>query len=176
MSRELFLHLDTLVMKITLVAAMDSNRLIGNHGILPWPPLPNDHAHVQQLITGKKTIMGRKSYDTPDRIWSEVGNIVVTSQPNYEVDPGFEVVSSIEEALLRYQNEPEVVVLGGAQIYAEILPKADQLELTFIHGEFKGDAYFPEFSSDDFELIHREDHPVDEKHSVAYSFVTYVRK
>ncbi len=163
-------------MKITLVAAMDSNRLIGNHGILPWPSLPNDHAHVEQLIRGKKTIMGRKSYDTPDRIWSEVGNIVVTSQPNYEVDPGFEVVSSIEEALERYRNETEVIVLGGAQIYTETLPKADHLELTFIHGEFKGDAYFPEFNSDDFELIHREDHPTDEKHSVAYSFVTYVRK
>lgn len=163
-------------MKITLVAAMDSNRLIGNHGILPWPSLPNDHAHVQRLITGKKTIMGRKSYDTPDRIWSEVGNIVVTSQPNYKVDSGFEVVSSIEEALFRYRDEAEIMVLGGAQIYTEILPKADQLELTFIHGEFKGDAYFPTFDSADFELIKQEDYPMDDKHAVAYSFVTFIRK
>ncbi|WP_420156101.1 dihydrofolate reductase [Siphonobacter sp.] len=163
-------------MKITLVAAMDEHRLIGNHGILPWPFLPNDHAHVEQLIAGKKTIMGRKSYDTPDRIWSKAGNIVVTSQPNYQVDPGFLVMNSIDEALEYYKEEEEVMVLGGAQIYSETLPKAHVLELTLIHGQFKGDAYFPEFSRDAFELISRQDHPQDDRHSVAYSFLTYQRR
>ncbi|SDL79504.1 dihydrofolate reductase [Siphonobacter aquaeclarae] len=160
-------------MRILIVAAMDENRLIGNDGRLPWPFLPNDHAHVQRLVKGRKTIMGRKSYDTPDRIWSDAGNIVMTSQLNYRVDPGFEVVHSMEEAFDRYKDEDEVVVLGGAQIYAETIPRASVLYLTLIHGTYEGDAYFPDFLG--FELTAQEDHPADDRHAVAYSFQTWER-
>ncbi|MFT4032614.1 MAG: dihydrofolate reductase [Siphonobacter sp.] len=163
-------------MRLTLVAAMDQNHLIGKDGHLPWPFLPDDHAHVLQLIEGKKTIMGRKSYDTPDRIWSLAGNIVVTSQENYQVDPGFEVVSGIEEALERYQDEDEVIILGGGHLYAATIDQAECLELTLIHAEYEGDTYFPNIDEQEFELLRREDHASDAEHAVAFSFLSYQRK
>jgi dihydrofolate reductase len=80
---------------ISLIAAMSKNRAIGLNNALPWNPIPADWDNLKEVTKDKRMIMGRKSYDNPHRIWSEVGNYVITRQADYEVDEGFEVASSL---------------------------------------------------------------------------------
>jgi dihydrofolate reductase len=162
-------------MRISLIAAMGQNRAIGLKGRLPWPPLPADWENLRRVTAGRKMIMGRKSYDTPDRIASPEGNLVITRQPDYALEPGFEVVHSFGEALERYRNEEEVFVLGGAEIFREALPLADCLHLTRIHGIFEADAFFPPFDESQFTEVSRRDHPADQRHAYAFTFVVYER-
>lgn len=163
-------------MHLSLIAALGQNRAIGLKGRLPWPHLPADWANLHAVTAGCKMIMGRKSYDTPDRVWSPQGNLVVTRQLDYVVEPGFEVVHSFEEALARYADEDEVFVLGGEEIFREALPLADTLHLTLIHADFEADAFFPGFNDENFAETSRRDHPADEEHAYAFTFLVYERK
>lgn len=155
---------------------MAENRAIGFRGHLPWPSLPNDWAHFFKVTKGCRMIMGRKSYDTPDRLASEVGNFVITRQKDFPLEEGFTQASSLEEALEACKNDKEVFVIGGAEIFRQALPLADTIHLTIVHGIFEGDAFFPEFSDADFTQKSRQDFPADEQHAVAYSFLVYERK
>lgn len=163
-------------MRISLIAAMGQNRAIGLKGRLPWSTLPADGANLRAVTAGRKMIMGRKSYDTPDRVWSPAGNLVVTRQRGFEVEAGFAVVHSFEEALARYADEEEVFVLGGEEIFREALPLADALHLTLIHADFEADAFFPEFDEEKFTETSRRDHPADAEHAYAFTFLVYERK
>ena len=163
-------------MRISLIAAMGQNRAIGLRGRLPWPKLPDDWENLRRVTAGRKMIMGRKSHDTPDRIASPEGNLVITRQRGYVVEPGFAIVHSVEEALQRYAEEEEVFVLGGEEIFREALPVADCLHLTLIHADFEADAFFPEFDEIQWREISRRDHPADEKHAFSFTFFVYERQ
>jgi dihydrofolate reductase len=163
-------------MRVSLIAALGQNRALGFKGRLPWPHLPADWTNLHAVTAGCKMIMGRKSYDTPDRVWSPEGNLVVTRQRDYQVEPGFEVVYNFQEALTRYADEEVVFVLGGEEIFREALPVADTLHLTLIHADFEADAFFPELDEEKFTEINRRDHPADEEHAYAFTFVVYERK
>lgn len=163
-------------MRISIIAALGRNRAIGLKGRLPWSSLPADKANLEAVTAGRKMIMGRKSYDTPDRVWSPKGNLVVTRQRDYAVEPGFETVPSFEDALARYADEEEIFVLGGEEIFREALPVADTLHLTRIHADFQADAFFPEFDEEQFIEISRRDHPADAEHAYAFTFLVYERK
>ncbi|NJN33940.1 MAG: dihydrofolate reductase [Saprospiraceae bacterium] len=134
-------------MKISLIAAMSENRVIGNKGRLPWGHLPIDWDNLHAVTRGKKMVMGRKSYDTPDRIASPMGNIVLTRQADYPLELGFERAESLEKALkiLRGEGLDEIFILGGSEIFKEAIFLADKIHLTLVHGVFEGDAFFPEF-------------------------------
>jgi len=162
-------------MHLSLIAAMSQNRAIGLKGRLPWPPLPEDGANLRAVTAGRKMIMGRKSYDTPDRVWSPEGNLVITRQRDYALEPGFERVHSLEEALERYADEAEVFVLGGAEIFQEALPLADTLHLTVIWHDFPGDAFFPAVDQTRLKQTSRRDIPADERHPFPFSFFIYER-
>ncbi|MFN8348632.1 MAG: dihydrofolate reductase [Spirosomataceae bacterium] len=162
-------------MRISLIAAMSENRMIGRKGLLPWPHLPNDWDNFFKVTAGCRMIMGRKSYDTPDRLSSESGNFVITRQENFPMEDGFVRVGSLEEALTLCQNDPEVFVIGGEEIFRWALPLADVIHLTLVHGIFEGDARFPEFSEEVFQLKSRQDFPADPRHAYAYSFLVYER-
>jgi dihydrofolate reductase len=162
-------------MRISLIAAMSTNRMIGNKSRLPWPSLPNDWANFFKVTEGCRMIMGRKSYDTPDRLWSKVGNFVVTRQTDFPLDEGFTRASSLEEALEQCINDNEVYVIGGEEIFRQALPLADCIHLTLVHGIFEGDAHFPEFPEENFQITNRQDFPTDEQHAFAYSFLVYER-
>jgi dihydrofolate reductase len=162
--------------KISLIAAMSENRAIGLNNQLPWHPIKADWDNLKAVTTGCKMIMGRKSYDNPHRVWSEAGNYVITRQTDYQVEAGFEVVNSLEEAIEKCKNEQEVYVLGGQEIFKMAIPFADKIILTIVHQTFEGDAFFPEFDLNQFKISEKKDFEVGQDTPYPISIVTYLRK
>lgn len=153
---------------------MAENRVIGVNNTLPWR-LPADLRHFRQLTTGHHVIMGRRNYESIGRPLPERINIVVTRNRDYRA-PGCAVRHSLEEALRDAGDDPEVFVIGGAEIYRQALDKADRIYLTLVHATVHGDTFFPEFDPGDWNETSRTRHEADEKNPHACSFVTYDRK
>ena len=132
---------------IAIIAAVAANGVIGNGNAIPWR-LPSDFAHFKRMTVGKPLIMGRRTFESIGRPLPGRTNIVVTRQEGYHPD-GVIVVPSLEEALDRAQEiaqadrANEVMVGGGAEIYAQALPIADRLYITQVGANPDGDAYFP---------------------------------
>ncbi len=163
-------------MRISLIAAMSLNRGIGLDNRLPWKHLPADWANLKRVTAGKKMIMGRKSYESSDRLWSEVGNVVITRQADYQTDLGFLVADSLEKALQLVGNVDEVFILGGEEIFRASLSSTDRIYLTIVKGTFEADAFFPEFSEKEFTEVSREEHTADAENPYDYAFLVYERK
>ena len=163
-------------MRLVIIVAMDKNRLIGVNGRLPWR-LPDDMKWFREQTLGKPVIMGRKTFESlPDRFRPLPGrrNIVLTRRRDYEAE-GATVVHNIEEALTSVGDEAEVVVIGGAELYAQLLPRTDSLYLTLIDAEFEGDAYFPEIDLTEWHEIYRQEHPADDRHDCAFTWLIWER-
>jgi len=157
---------------IAFVVAMDENRLIGRDNDLPWR-LPDDMGWFRRQTMGKPCIMGRKTYDSlPDRFRPLPGrlNIVVTRNREYEA-PGAVVVHSVDDALRAAGDVEEIAIIGGAELFRRLLPMADRLYLTQIHGASEGDVYFPQFEMDNWDEIFRQEHPADERHRFAFTWL-----
>jgi len=159
--------------RVSLIAAMAENRVIGVGNTLPWH-LPADLKHFRQITTGHHVIMGRRNYESigkplPNRI-----NIVVTRNRHFRA-PGCVVAHSFEEALERARADPEIFIIGGAEIYRQAFNRADRLYLTLVHANIVGDTYFPPFDPDQWDEIKREQHEADDKNPYAYSFLMYDR-
>jgi len=164
-------------MIISLIAAASENNVIGKEGKIPWD-LPDDFKHFHDATKGCPIIMGRKTHESIGRVLPGRRNIIVTRSSDYEVD-GCDITHSIEDAieLARVDAPAKVCVIGGGEIYAMALPYADELDLTRVHMAVEGgDAFFPEFSADEWELISSNEHPADEKHAVSFTFLLYRRK
>lgn len=160
--------------RVSLIAAMAENRVIGANNGLPWR-LPADLKHFRRLTTGHHIIMGRRNYESIGKPLPDRTNIVVTRNTGYRA-PGCLVRNSIEEALATVRNDSEVFIIGGAEIYRQVLDRADRLYLTLIHASIQGDTYFPEFDGHLWQEISRESHAADEINPHAYTFLTYARK
>lgn len=162
-------------MIISLIWAMDENRLIGVENRLPWR-LPADMRWFRRHTLGKPIIMGRKTFDSfGGRPLPERTNIVVTHDRDYHAD-GAVVVYSIDEALQAAADATEVMIIGGASFYQQMLPRAERLYITLVHGQFEGDAWFPEFDMAAWQEVAREEHASDEKNPYACSFLCFERK
>ncbi|MBA4851142.1 dihydrofolate reductase [Emticicia sp. BO119] len=161
---------------ISLIAAMSENRAIGLNNALPWPSIPADWDNLKKVTQGKKMIMGRKSYDSPHRLWSEAGNYVITRQHDYAVDQGFEVVRSLEEALEKCTDQQEVFVLGGEEIFKLAIPIADRIYLTIVHQVFDADTFFPTFDESAFDITDHMEFKAGENTPYDISILTYQRK
>lgn len=162
--------------KISLIAAMSENRAIGKNNALPWTdPIAADWENLEKVTQGKKMIMGRKSYDNPHRVWSEAGNYVVTRQQNYQVDQGFEVAYSLQEALSMCEDQAEVYVIGGQEIFEQALPLADKIVLTIVHQEFSGDTFFPVFEHLNFQETKKKAFKIGGNSPYPMSIITYER-
>ena len=136
-------------MKIGLIWAQARGRVIGKGGVMPWH-LPEDLAHFKRTTLSHPVIMGRKTWDSiPSRFRPLPGrtNIVVTRQPDWN-ENGAQRSSSLREALQQSENSNQVWVIGGAQIYAQALPLADELVVTEIDAAFDGDAHAPAIGPD----------------------------
>lgn len=159
--------------RVALIAAMGNDRVIGINNRLPWH-LPADFKHFKALTIGKPVLMGRRTFESIGRPLPGRRNIVVTRDTRFQPE-GAIVVPSIDEALARAAPAPEIMVIGGASFYEQMLPRAQRLYLTFVHGAFEGDAYFPPWSTQEWKEIERQDHPA-EGGDLSYSFVTLERR
>ena len=127
-------------MIISLIVAMDENRVIGYKNKLPWN-LPSELKYFRETTKGKPVIMGRKTHESIGRPMPERLNIIVTRDRNYKAD-GCVVVNSREDAVKAAKGGSEIMVIGGAEIYKLFLPIADRLCITNVHGTFKGSITF----------------------------------
>lgn len=159
--------------RIALIAAMANNRVIGIENRLPWR-LPDDLQHFKQLTLGKSIVMGRKTWQSLPGLLPDRRHIVISRNKQFQAQ-GAEVVSSIEQALELLSDEEEILIVGGANLYEQLLPLADILYLTLVDVEIDGDAFFPEWNDQDWIAIERVHHPADEHHAFAFEFVTFKR-
>ena len=160
---------------ISIIAAVAQNMAIGyQNKLLYW--LPNDLKRFKALTTGHTIIMGRKTFESlPKGALPNRRNVVLTrSQATF---PGAEVYPSLQAALASCDPEEDVYIIGGASVYKEALPLADRLCLTeVLDTPEQADAFFPQFSKEEWVVAEKEEHDVDEKHHYHYTFTDYVRK
>jgi dihydrofolate reductase len=161
-------------MIISMIAAMTTDRVIGIDNTLPWK-LPADMKWFRQQTMGKPIVMGRKTFESfgakplPGR-----QNIIISRDQNYQAT-GCDVVHSIDEAMSLVKSTEEVMIIGGASFYEQMLPRAQRMYLTYVAANVTGDAWFPEFSSSEWREVERIDNPADDKNPYEYSFVTLER-
>jgi dihydrofolate reductase len=167
-------------MRLSLIWAMTRNRVIGRNNTLPWH-LPDEMRHFVRATRGKPVIMGRRQWESMPRALPQRTNIVLTRQRGYRAD-GAIVVPDFRSALERAQRaaaetgSDEIMVIGGAEIYALALPVADRLYQTVIEAELEGDTFFPEFDESQWQRVACEHHPADADHPLAFSIQVLERR
>ncbi|MFM5923352.1 MAG: dihydrofolate reductase [Novosphingobium sp.] len=155
-----------------LVVAVADNGVIGADGTMPWH-ISADFRRVKALTMGKPLVMGRKTFDSLPGILPGRRHIVITRDSHWEAE-GTERAGSLEDAL-NLANAPQIVIFGGAQIFAEALPLADRIELTEVHAAPEGDVRFPAWDPADWHETFREHHS-PEGRTPGFDFVTLLRK
>ncbi len=161
---------------LVLIAAVARNRVIGRDNDLVWHD-PVDARHFRDTTRGHPVIMGRRTWDSlPARFRPLPGrrNLVVTRQPAWAAE-GAEVVHSLDAALAAVAGAPTAFVMGGGQLYAQALPRADELVLTEIDADLDGDTLFPDWSRDAFDEISRQ-HQASEPERHGFDIVRYRRR
>ncbi|MGC1459669.1 MAG: dihydrofolate reductase [Steroidobacteraceae bacterium] len=159
---------------ISLLVAVSENGVIGRDRGMPWH-LPDDLKHFKSLTLGKPVLMGRKTYESIGRPLPGRTNLVLTRATDWSV-PGVTVVADLDAAIRAAGSAPEMVVAGGAQVYALALPRATRIHLTRIHAIIAGDTRLPQLDLGDWFELSRQLHPVDARHPYAMSFVTLERR
>jgi dihydrofolate reductase len=162
-----------------MIAAVADNGAIGKANDLPWH-LPDDMKYFMQTTKGHHIIMGRKNYESlPEKFrpLPNRTNIVVTRQKGFQA-PGCSVVHELSEAIriAEENSEPELFIIGGAEIYKAAFPFADQLYLTEIAAHVEGDTFFPSFEKKQWQEISRVHHPSDLRHAYPFDFVIYKKQ
>jgi dihydrofolate reductase len=161
--------------KLALIAAVARDGVIGRDNAIPWQ-LPEDARRFREVTMGHPVVMGRRTWESlPERFRPLPGrrNVVVTRNDAWHAE-GAERAASLEEALRLLDEAPRVFVIGGAELYAEALPLADELVVTEIDAEVEGDVFFPTWDRAEFDEVSREEHVSDD--GVPFAFVTYRRK
>lgn len=164
------------MLRISLIAAMDRGGAIGRDNDLPWR-LPNDLRRFKALTIGKPILMGRRTAESLDRALPGRRNLVLTRSGRVPFD-GMEAVASIGAALAAAARDEagELCVIGGGEVYAQLLARADVMHLTLVDTMVEGaDAFFPEFDPRNWRELRRESHFADARHAHAYAFVDYLR-
>jgi dihydrofolate reductase len=159
---------------VSIIAAMDRNRLIGNKNQLPWH-LPADFAHFKSVTMGKPVIMGRKTFESIGKPLPGRTNIVLSKDPDTAFE-GVECVSSFTDALAKVPDAEEVMVIGGSTIYEMLLPQVHRMYFTYVDAEFEGDAWFPEYDEKKWHETESVARPADEKNRYDCLFVTLEKK
>ncbi len=158
---------------LTLIAALAHNRVIGCNNRLPWR-LPADLQFFKQTTMGKPLLMGRRTWESIGRPLPGRQMIVLSGNSGYSA-PGCVVAPSLEAALREAGAVNEIMVIGGALLYAQTLPLADRLYLTQVDAEIAGDAWFPQWEPQDWRLDWEENHPADAQHAWPYRFQRWQR-
>jgi dihydrofolate reductase len=164
---------------LAIIVAAAENGVIGRDNAMPWH-LPDDLRYFKRVTMGKPILMGRKTFASIGKPLPGRNNIVITRNPAFQAD-GVTVVPSLEEGLAVAElnalrdGVDEVVVIGGAQIYAAALPLADRIYMTEIHASVEGDAVLPPIDWTQWREVRRERHAAQPSQRYAFSFVCYER-
>ncbi|GAB1265500.1 dihydrofolate reductase [Aurantivibrio infirmus] len=168
-------------MLISIIVAASTNNVIGKNNELPWR-ISEDLQYFKRKTMGKTIIMGRNTFDSIGKALPGRTNVVITRQKNWSA-PGVKVAHSIAEAIQLSESlslidgNEEVIVIGGAQVYREVLAMASRVYLTRVHAQIEGDAYFPPLGSngDEWRLISSEEFPARLPNNYDYAFEVYER-
>jgi|TARA_B110000503_G_scaffold137959_1_gene223139 dihydrofolate reductase len=159
---------------ITLIAAVSENNVIGKDNKLIWY-LSDDLKHFKELTKGHAVIMGRKTFESMPKALPNRTNIVITRKTDYVANDAI-VVNSLNQALEKAVDDKQPFIIGGGEIYSLAIKIADRIELTRVHTDLEGDAYFPEIDHSIWEEVSREKRLKDEKHDYHFTFVRYNKK
>ena len=160
-------------MRLTLVVAASDNHVIGREGGLPWH-IPEDLKRFRQLTWGTPVLMGRRTFEAIGRPLPGRRNIVISRQAGLEIE-SCEVVATVDDALTLVSGDPEVMVIGGGEIYRALLPLADRIEMTRVHADVPGDTFFPELDPKEWSLVASEERAADAAGAVGLTYETYAR-
>lgn len=168
-------------MRLAMIVAQSQNRVIGHRNRLPWY-LPEDLKYFKRITQGKPIIMGRKTFESIGRPLPGRTNIVITRDPDWQgKGAGVRVVHSLQDAielaesLALINGLDEALVIGGAEIYALALPRAERIYLTQVHAEVEGDAFFPRLDPAEWQEVGRQDFAAVEPNPYDYSFIVLDR-
>lgn len=161
---------------ISLLVAMDKNYVIGNNNDLPWR-LPNDLKFFKEKTIQKNVIMGSKTYQSIGKPLPKRENIIITTQTS-----GFpeevELLHDVNELKKRSKENPtkEYFVIGGGNIFNQVIDFADRMYITMINEEFQGDIYFPKFNKSEWDLTSKKQGKQDENNPYEYYYLQYDRR
>jgi dihydrofolate reductase len=167
-------------MKIVLVAAIGENNVIGRDGQLPWR-LKSDLQHFRKLTLNRPVIMGRKTYVAIGKPLADRTNIVLTSDLGL-IAPGAVLATSLDAALAFARQDAEkrgvdeIMIIGGSDVFADTMPRADRLEITHVHATPEGDSLFPPIYPDIWREVAREKHAAGPDDDADFTVVTYLRR
>lgn len=150
---------------LTIIVAMSENNVIGLNGKLPWH-MPSDLKRFKNLTINNSVIMGRKTFESIGRILPNRENIILTKQNNFNIY-GAKIANNLEDAIKQSSNN--VFIIGGEEIYRQTLPIVNKLEITKIHRNYDGNAFFPKINYSEWNLTNKTNYK-------DYSFLTYTRK
>lgn len=175
---------------ISMISALAENRVIGNKNTLPWH-LPADFKYFKEKTLGKTIILGLNTFKSiGEKPLPGRKHVILNKDTNYSVPENCYLATSIEQSLeiakklAMETGQEEIMICGGASVYAQFLPLAQKLYLTYIHASFEGDTFFPEINMNEWKEVSREDHEPDDpstgsgqgKNKYKYSFVILERK
>ena len=167
-------------MKIVLVAAIGENNVIGRAGQLPWR-LKSDLQHFRKLTLNRPVIMGRKTYLSIGKPLADRTNIVLTSDLGL-IAPGAVLATSLDAALsfaredAKKRGVDEIMIIGGSDVFAAMMPRADRLEITYVHASPQGDALFPPIDPAVWQELARQEHAAGPNDSASFAVATYLRR
>lgn len=159
---------------ITLIVAVADTGVIGRDNTLPWH-LPDDLKRFKRLTLGKPIVMGRKTFESIGKPLPGRQNIVVTRDPNYRRE-GITVVHDADAALRAAGTVPEIMVIGGAELFRTLLPRAGRLHLTRVHGNIDGDVLWPALDDREWHVVERESHAADARHAWPMTFEVWEKR
>jgi dihydrofolate reductase len=155
--------------KISIIVAMSQNFVIGLNNQLPWH-ISEDLKNFKKITLNHCVIMGRKTYDSIGKPLKDRRNIVISRNNSLLID-GVEVVNSLDKAISMVDDSSEIFIIGGEQIYTISLPLATYLYVTKVNGDYKGDAFFPDFIQSEWKEVARED--LISESNLNFSFLEY---
>lgn len=158
---------------ISLIVAMAKNRVIGANGAIPWH-LPGELKWFKSITMGHHMIMGRNTWESIGRLLPGRTTVVVTRQRDYQV-PGAIVANSLDEAIAACGSDPEIFVIGGAQLYVAALPGADRIYLTEVDAIVEGDTFMPGFDMNEWRAGEVTAHAADDKNPYRFTLTVYDR-
>ena len=160
-------------MRVSVIVAASANNVIGIAGGLPWR-LPEDLRRFKELTMGKPMLMGRLTYESIGKALPGRRSIVLTRQMDFRAED-CEVVTSVDAAITAAGDVAELMVIGGGNIYGQLLPESERIYLTRVHTNIEGDVFFPEINPADWRSTGTENFPVTADRQYGFSFETLER-